>query len=205
MNNVAQKSKTKIICGTIVAFAAWFSIIFQFYLAKESFINVLSYFTILCNLLIASSLTFSLFLPKTKIGTYCSSASTQTAIALYIFIVALVYNTVLRGIWTVEGWQLLIDNMLHVVIPILYLSYWFLFTAKDKLNWKNGIYWLVFPALYLIYSLVRGSILKWYPYPFLNVDKHGYDKVMANIGMMLLLFVIAGAVLIAINNKIVKK
>ena len=205
MHTSTQTNIPKIIFGTVVAFLTWFSIVFQFYLTTGSITNLFSYFTILCNLLVALSLSFSIFFPKTKIGIYFSSISVQTAIALYIFIVALVYNSVLRGLLLLEGWQILVDNMLHVVIPILYLLYLFFFIPKAYLNWKNGMYWTLFPFLYLIYSLIRGAIVQWYPYPFLNAAKYGYDQVIFNVGIMLLIFFSAGAILIVVNNKIIKK
>ena len=205
MNNPILTNTTKIIFGTVVAFLTWFSIVFQFYLTTGSISNLFSYFTILCNLLVALSLSFSIFLPKTKTGIYFSSISVQTAIALYIFIVALVYNSVLRGLLLLEGWQILVDNMLHVVIPILYLLYWFFFVPKAYLNWKNGMYWTLFPLIYLIYSLIRGAIVQWYPYPFLNAAKYGYEQVIFNVGIMLLVFFSAGAILIVVNNKVIKK
>jgi len=205
MNSSTQTNTPKIIFGTIVAFLTWFSIVFQFYLTTGSIANLFSYFTILCNLLMALSLSFSIFLPKTKTGIYFSSISVQTAIALYIFIVALVYNSVLRGLLLLEGWQILVDNMLHVVIPILYLLYWFFFVPKAYLNWKNGMYWTLFPLIYLIYSLIRGAIVQWYPYPFLNAAKYGYEQVIFNVGIMLLVFFSAGAILIVVNNKVIRK
>ena len=205
MNNSTQTNTPKIIFGTVVAFLTWFSIVFQYYLTTGSIANLFSYFTILCNLLVALSLSFSIFFPKTKTGIYFSSISVQTAIALYIFIVALVYNSVLRGLLLLEGWQILVDNMLHVVIPILYLLYWFFFVPKAYLNWKNGMYWTLFPFLYLIYSLIRGAIVQWYPYPFLNAAKYGYEQVIFNVGIMLLVFFSAGAILIVVNNKVIRK
>ena len=36
------------------------------------------------------------------------------------------------------------------------------------------------PAAYLVYSLIRGPIVDWYPYPFLNPDEvGGYGGVAA--------------------------
>lgn len=195
----------KIIFAIILALFTWFCIILQFYISTDKFINIISYFTILSNSLIAISLSFSTFFPKTKLGVFFSQLSVKTAVALYIFIVFVVYNTVLRGVWKPTGWQLFLDNMLHVAIPILYILYWLFFVKKAKLNWKNGLYWLLFPFAYLIYSLIRGAFVNWYPYPFLNVAKLGYNQVIVNIIIMLFVFLISGSVLIAINNKSLKK
>lgn len=201
MNN----TKIQTISDSVLALMAWFCVILQFYISSDTFTNVISYFTILCNSLIAVSLSFSALLPRTKLGNFFSGLSVKTAIALYIFIVFVVYNTVLRGIWKPTGWQLFLDNMLHVAIPILYILYWMFLVTKSKLNWKNGFYWLIFPLFYLIYSLIRGSAVGWYPYPFLNVDKLGLGQVMINIVIMLIVFLISGSALIAINNKFEKK
>lgn len=200
-----MNNNLKSIFASSLALLTWFCVILQFYISTDKLINVISYFTILCNSLIAISLSFSTFFPKTKLGIFFSNLSVKTAIALYIFIVFVVYNTVLRGIWKPTGWQLFLDNMLHVLIPILYILYWLFVVTKGKLNWKNGFYWLLFPLIYLIYSLIRGSVVNWYPYPFLNASKLGYGQVSINIIIMLFVFLISGSVLIAINNKFEKK
>jgi hypothetical protein len=202
MGDKNRRSTAKSLCASIVAFLAWFALAFQLYLTQGSIANYFSYFTILSNLLVAVGLTFSVFLPTTKTGKFFSSLSVQAAIALYILIVGLVYNVILRGIWTPKGWQLVVDNLLHVLNPILYIMYWLRYAKKEKLNWKDGIYWTIFPFLYLIYSLVRGSVTNWYPYPFLNVAEFGFNRVMVNVCVMTILFFVAGLGLIAVNNKL---
>lgn len=187
-----------------LAALSWFAIIFQLYLTKESFYNFISYFTILSNVLIAISLTSILASPTSIVGKYFSSIKVKSAIALYIFIVGLVYNFVLRGIWQPTGWQLIIDNFLHVAVPILYVIYWLICIPRRTLNWMDGIAWAYFPFSYLIYSLIRGHFIGWYPYPFLNVNEIGYQKVLLNSTFMLIAFVLIGLLLILIN-KILKK
>jgi len=203
--NKVMKSNAPVFFASAVAFFTWFAVIFQLYLTEGSIFNFLSYFTILSNLLVAVSLTFNIFLPNTKIGTFFSGISVQTSITLYIFIVALVYNFILRGIWIVTGWQLVVDNMLHVLNPILYIFYWLLMTSKRKLKWIDSLYWMIFPTVYLIYSLIRGSLLNWYPYPFLSAYELGYSIVFINVFAMIVVFFLAALLLIFVNNKIVEK
>jgi hypothetical protein len=205
-NNFGKtETSGKRIFSIIITVIAWFCILFQWYLATESTSNFFSFFTILCNLLIAVC-TFSVaFIPNSKLGLFFSNLSVQTSIALYIFIVAVVYNLVLRGIVQLIGWNIFLDNMLHVVIPVLYLLYWFFYRQKGQLKWENGFYWVAFPLLYLVYSLIRGAIVGWYPYPFLNAMKFGYTKVLTNIGVMIIVFGIAGFILIAITRRFGKK
>lgn len=205
MSNNLKNSKKKRMFGAGLAIFGWFCVILQFCIATETFANVISYFTILCNLLITVSLTFSILFPLTKLGIFFSKLTVQTAITLYIFIVFIIYNTVLRGLLILSGWDLFLDNMLHVVIPILYILYWVIFIEKKKLQWKTGLYWMIFPAIYLVYSLIRGSVISWYPYPFLNAEKFGYDKIFINILLMMLVFFVSGFALIFINNKLEKR
>jgi hypothetical protein len=37
--------------------------------------------------------------------------------------------------------------------------------------------WVVYPAIWLAYTLVKGPIVGKYPYPFLNPDNGGYGTV----------------------------
>lgn len=204
MPSVIKPFSIKNVFGISVAIIAWFSLGFQFYVTDITITYYLSYFTTLCNLLIALCLTFSILFPNTRPGVFFSSLSVQSAIALYIFIVSLVYNLVLRGIWVLTGWQYILDNMVHVVIPILYIFYWLFFRTKGVLQWKAGFLWVIFPFMYLVYSLVRGSMIKWYPYPFLDAAKFGYAKVFLNIGVMLIVFLVAGFILISITRSLKK-
>lgn len=183
----------------------WFALVLQLILLKESIYNFFSYFTILSNLLVAISLTFEIFFPTTKIAKSLSSPTIKSAIALYILIVGIVYNLVLRGIWEPQGWQLVADNLLHVVIPLIYLIYWISFNPKNTLNWKNSIPWSYFPLAYLIYSLIRGHFICWYPYPFLNVKEFGYQQVFINSSFVVLAFVILSLAMIGYNKITISK
>ena len=47
-----------------------------------------------------------------------------------------------------------------------------------RLTFRRALVWVVFPMAYLAYSLVRGAITGWYPYPFLDPREHGYTGVL---------------------------
>lgn len=204
MRSLINQSVAKNIYTVILACIAWFAIVLQLCLTTGSVTNFFSYFTILSNLLVAISLSFSFLWPASKTGIFFSGLSVQSAIALYIFIVGIVYNFVLRGIESFTGWQLIVDNLLHVVVPVLYVLYWVLFRSGGILKWRDGIYWIYFPLIYLIYSLIRGAFIHWYPYPFLNAAKFGYGKVFLNIAMIIGVFLVAGLLLIVINRSFKK-
>ena len=188
-----------------VMLISWFALLLQFVILKDTIPNFFSYFTILSNLLVAISLTVVIFASKTKIGDIFSLPTTSSAIALYILIVGLVYNLVLRGIWDPKGWQLVADNLLHVAVPVLYFIYWLIFILKGTLNWKDGIAWTYFPLAYLTYSLIRGHFVSWYPYPFLDVNELGYLQVFINVVFIVIAFVIFSSLMIGFNKLMKRK
>ena len=202
--STVQQTAKKNRYGISVAIITWISLILQFCITDISFINFFSYFTILSNLLIALCLTLSILMPNTKAGSFFSKLSVQTSIALYIFIVSLVYNTALRGIVTLTGIAWMIDNMVHVVVPFLYIVFWILCKPAGVLKWKNGLSWALFPIFYLTYSMIRGHIVGWYPYPFLNAIELGYPRVILNVIIMIVVFVLAGLILIALTKRLKK-
>ena len=195
-----------------VAVTAWLALTIQFTLTLKTLsstgfstlktlTNFFSYFTILSNLLVAISLTAVLVTPSSKTGSFFSKATVQSAIAVYIFIVGLVYNLVLRSVWNPKGWQLVGDNLLHVAVPLLYVIYWFLYTPKKILQKKDILPWLIFPALYLTWSLLRGRVADWYPYPFIHAGSLSYGKVGVNSLLVLIAILLTGLGLVAINRR----
>ena len=105
--------------------------------------------------MVALCLSGILISPSSPAGIFFSKPSTLTAIALYIFIVGLVYNVILRFIWEPTGLQKWVDETLHVVVPVLFVFSWLLFVIKGTLKWSLPFRWLVYPAVYLVYALLR--------------------------------------------------
>lgn len=195
----------------LIALIAWFALALQLFLLIDNgpangmnpwqaTWRFLSFFTILTNLLVAVSISWILIKPLSAIGLFFNRISVTTAIALYIFIVGIVYNLLLRQTWQPEGWQKLADELLHVVIPLLYLGYWLLFMPKARLKWSYSLTWLIYPGLYLGYALLRGYMENFYPYPFINVNEIGYKSVFLNAGGLLMVFIAIGLLFIATVN-----
>ena len=65
--------------------------------------------------------------------------------------------------------------------------------------------WLLFPGAYLLWCLLRGAWVHEYPYPFIDVDALGWPIVLRNAVGVLMLFVVAGIVLVAIDRVLAKR
>lgn len=167
----------------------------------HAIIRFFSYFTILTNTLVAIYFTYLWLFPATKLGQFFNKFSTTTAITVYILVVGIIYNFLLRNIWPVTGWGKVADELLHSFIPIYFLVYWLFFTERKQLKWSDAIPWLYYPLAYLIYALIRGTITHTYPYPFVNVIKLGYQQTLINCLGVGAVFYGLSLLMIAISKK----
>lgn len=206
-----QGRSSATILRVVIATIAWFALILQQYILIDNtpgngltpfgaVWRFLIYFTILANLFVAISLTAVVIAPSSTIGRFFLKPSVIAGIGVYIFIVGLVYNIALRKIWSPVGRDRLADELLHVAVPLLYLVYWLIYASKKGLQWKHVFYWLSFPALYIAYALIRGSVEGFYAYYFINLDELGTQKVLLNSIVLLAAFVIAGCLFVAIGK-----
>lgn len=191
----------------IFASITWFAVIAQYYLMIENrvtpiietSIRFFSFFTILTNSLVAIYFTLSILKKKN-----IDKPGTLTAVTVYITIVGIVYQIILRPIWKPTGLQMIVNELLHSVIPLLVILFWYLYEEKKTLTYKQLPMWLIYPFVYLLYILVRGSISNFYPYPFVDVANLGFAKVLSNSAILMLVFISIAALFITLG-KIFKK
>ncbi len=195
-----MKSLFLVICALTV----WLTVLLQFILIimnriasfPETVVRFFSFYTILTNILVACCFT-ALFL-KTRSGKdgFFTKPGVLTATMVYIIVVGGVYNIILRYLWAPQGLQRIVDELLHTIIPILFVLYWVITTPKVNLQWKSIFLWLVYPFLYLMFILLRGSISGFYPYPFINVNELGYSIALLNSGYILAAFILLSLLVI---------
>jgi hypothetical protein len=181
--------------AAIGAIIVWFALLGQYYLIienrvasiAETTVRFFTFFTIETNIIVAFLFTAQLS-GTSSLKRFFEKSGVVTAITLYITIVGLVYQFILRQTWHPEGFAKLIDELLHSVMPAVMLIYWFLYEDKRQPQWKQIPAWLIFPALYLAVILVRGAFFDYYPYFFLDAAKFGYPKVIVNSALMVLAF-----------------
>jgi hypothetical protein len=71
-----------------------------------------------------------------------------------------------------------VNIVLHYVMPVLILLDWLVFPPQKRLSFRWSLLWLAYPVLYLVYSLVRGAFVDWYPYPFINPVTSGWPNLI---------------------------
>ncbi len=101
---------------------------------------------------------------------------------LYMTITGVVYVLALRNV-DVQVTFPWVNSVLHYIAPVVMVVDWVLL-ERPSVDLRDALGWLVFPVAWLVYTLIRGEIVDWYPYPFLDVRDHGYAGVaVAAIGV----------------------
>ncbi len=163
-------------------------------------VNLFSYFTILTNVAVAIAATVA---ARGQTASWWASAHVRAALALYIIIVGLIYQTLLKGLIPMAGTRLVIDTIFHAIIPLAWPIWWFAFGRGPRpLPWRAAFGWLGFPLVYGLYSVVRGAVSGRWPYPFMNAERFGYPQVALNLTAMMGLFLILALVLIALDRRL---
>lgn len=145
-------------------------------------VNFYSYFTIESNIF-----AVIIFLISAK-ALYLGNSDKlldhlRGAAALYMTITGLIYSILLSGVDvnTPLPW---VNIVLHYVFPVVVLADWLVTRSGSIITPKRALLWLIFPLAYFVYSLVRGAITGWYPYPFLNAGQLGYAMVAVNAAII---------------------
>ena len=160
-----------------------------------------SYFTVLSNTLVATVLTCELTSRESAARRWFLQPWVSSGVAVSIAVVGLAYSVLLRHLWHPEGWQWLADELMHDVMPLLFLIYWWCCVPKGTLRLKHIALWVIYPVAYFAYSLLRGNVLATYPYPFIDVEKLGYPQVFFNAAGLLAGFVVIALVVIGLDRR----
>ena len=149
--------------------------------------NFFSYFTVLSNIVAALVLLAGgLFAPSTPMWEWLRGAATTCMV-----ITGIVYALLLQGI-DVDVTYAWVNDVLHRVIPLVMLLDWIVVRAR-RLPERAWLTWLAIPLVYGVYTLIRGPIVDWYPYPFIDPRGQGYlsmtiSLVVVFVGMAFMSF-----------------
>jgi hypothetical protein len=212
MISTGMTTRSERIAAVALALVGLFGLVLQYYLLLEatkdlslgrSTLRFFSYFTIQANILVV--LMLMAFALRPKIEEWAVHPFERSAIASYIVVVALVYVTTLRELWSPQGAQWLADVLLHYVMPLAYLAFWLVVMRKAGLRWYDPLLWLIYPVFYLGFVLVHGRFTGFFPYPFIDVGKLGYGTMMLNAIGIAAAFVASGYVILVVSRLLARR
>jgi hypothetical protein len=198
-------------CVAAAALAGWVGLAVQQYLIFYSrwstgasllggLVNFFSFFTVLTNTLVVVVLSYAVVHRDSAAKRFFLAPRVSSAIAVSIVLVSLAYNLLLRHLWQPEGFQFIADELLHDVMPLLFVVYWWRYVPKGALRFKHIGLWVLYPLVYFAYVLLRGDLLGQYQYPFIDVGTLGYPQVFMNAGGILTGFVLIALAVVGLDK-----
>lgn len=105
------------------------------------------------------------------------------------------------------------NTTLHVILPIMYCVYWFVFCKNKKISFNYPLLSVIFPILYIVYIYVHAFLFKFdtrlvnsngdapliYPYFFLNPESKGVSGVVKYCIILFFVYLVISYILLFID------
>jgi hypothetical protein len=162
--------------------------------------NFFSFFTIQSNIIGVTALFALVLVPRARRSPLFDGA--RSAAVLYMGITGVVFALLLSGLQeelqTTIPW---VDFVVHQLMPVVLVADWLVDPPRHRLPRWTVLAWLSYPLAWFGYTLVRGEAVDWYPYPFVDVSRIGYDGVLGRSVVLAIGFAAAGAALLWLGNR----
>ena len=160
-----------------------------------SVVNYFSYFTVLSNVLTVVVLGVGGLVDPRGMRWQLF----RGAVTLYMVITGIIYAVLLSNIevgiagqWT--------NDVVHRIMPVVIFLDWIVVPARQRISESQSLVWLTFPVVYGVYTLIRGPIVDWYPYPFLDPRSQGYVALVIGLVVLTVAFVLMALAVNAIGR-----
>ena len=165
--------------------------------AGLGFILGLAYFTTQSNLLVAACLFVFIVIPKQH-----RAKSIMRGISLVaIIITGIVYNFVMHNVfrdWNAGGY-FFTAIVTHLVVPIGYTLDWILFDEHGHMKWKDIMWWVIYPLLYVLFSVFAGSRMGLVLYFFLDVSA-GYVRLLGWLALLFFMIILVSCLIVGLDK-----
>jgi hypothetical protein len=153
--------------------------------------NFFSFFTIQSNILAALVLVLASLVRRQERSLLFDAV--RGAATFYIAITGVVFSLLLSGLQEeLDTHNGFVNLVVHYMIPLVAVLDWVVDPPRHRIGPRLSLTWLAYPLVWFVYTLVRGSQTDWYPYPFVDVGRHGYGGVLVRAVVFLAAFA-AGA------------
>jgi hypothetical protein len=154
----------------------------------RSIVNTFSYFTIQSNVLVWFTALVLCMHPSAASATW---RATRLGALCGITVTGVVYATVIAPYVHLSGWALAYDYVFHYVVPLVSVVGFILVGPRTRFV-RRDIGFLIWPVLWLVYTMVRGGVAhpefvgfgeapSHYPYRFLDIDRVSVVEVVGAV------------------------
>lgn len=161
--------------------------------------NMFCYFTVQSNTLVGITALLLALEPDRHSTLF---RAVRLAGLVGIVVTFIVYHAAISHLLELDGWALAADNLLHTVVPVMAVAGWLFYGPRAMTSARIAVLAAVYPICWMAFTLVRGPIVNWYPYHFIDVDNLGYGKVAINSVWIAVLFLGLGAAATALDARL---
>jgi hypothetical protein len=164
-------------------------------------VNYFSYFTIQSNLI--AVVVFLIGAARWRAEPTPTLDFVRGGAVVYMTVTLVVFSLLLSGtdVDTAIPW---VNTVLHKIFPVVVIVDWLLVPPASRLTVRQALLWLVYPLAWTGYTVVRGALVGWYPYPFLDPANGGYGTVAAYVVSILIGGTLLCLGVVAIGNRSVR-
>lgn len=142
-----------------------------------------SYFTIQSSLINIVAFAFGGYFAWTTVRDTRLFTIVRVSVFSYAIVTGVVYNLLLRNIPS-EGYEppAWCNESTHVWVPVVIVLEWLFASGRMSLRIRAMWWALLYPLAWVGFTVIRGMITGWWPYPFLEPDgPNGVGGVVAYI------------------------
>ncbi len=165
-------------------------------------VNFFSFFTITTNLFVAVVLIVGAGYLVRRTEPKETDDIIRGSAVVAIAVVGLVFGLLLSHLET--GLIPWVNFVTHYLMPVVMVLDWLFQPPRTKLVPRHIWFWVIYPIAYLTYSLLRGAIVDWYPYWFINPHESpgGWSGVMLYSGAITIGFLLVSFALLLLGNRL---
>jgi hypothetical protein len=112
------------------------------------------------------------------------------------------YVVLLAPIVKLSGIAKWTDIGFHYVTPGMTVLGWLLIGPRPRIDERTLMLALIWPALYVGYTLAHGASTSWYPYPFVDAHALGYSTTLRNGAGLMVVLVGLGALFMFVDHRL---
>ncbi len=166
-----------VLAGVVIAMITAANDEGHFHPAPARAANEFAFFTIQSNLLVG--------LATLLLAVRLDRSSTAFAVLRLSGLVAIIatgigFHAEFAQTLHLKSWEAIWNALLHTVVPVMTVVGWLLIGPRSIVSRRVAWLSVIFPVCWLAFTLIRGAIVHWYPYPFIDVTQIGYGRALLN-------------------------
>jgi hypothetical protein len=161
---------------------------------------------------IVTAIVAGLFLITTSFGLMLKIEDTKwveiarLSMAVALIVVGVVYHALLADAANDVrdgdyAWPVLPNEIIHTYAPILAAIEYLISVKAFRIRLRAFVWVAIFPLIWLVFSIVRGSATNWWPYWFINPNgEAGLGGMLTYIGAITGFFLVLGLAVLGLKQ-----